>query len=147
MYTGFKYTLGMTAHIYIAGIPLLAHGLTVKLSPSPCSHSSPAGRIAACLCGIVTSKLHKPCFLRVRCKRFLKVFVSAMPSYTVQAHGGLFYAPLGVKEVTPGVQSWPESEFARYVNHTTILTCIDNLLHAEMVLFSNPITYYDLALT
>ena len=36
---------------YIAGILLLAHGLTVKLSPCPCSHSSPAGRIAACLCG------------------------------------------------------------------------------------------------
>ena len=28
---------------YIAGIPLLAHGLTVKLSPCQCSHSSPAG--------------------------------------------------------------------------------------------------------
>ena len=36
---------------YIAWIPLLAHGLTVKLSPCPCSHSSLAGRIAACLCG------------------------------------------------------------------------------------------------
>ena len=36
---------------YIAGIPLLAHGLIVKLSPCQCSHSSPAGRIAACLCG------------------------------------------------------------------------------------------------
>ena len=36
---------------YIAGIPLLAHGLTVKLSPCQCSHSSLAGRIAACLCG------------------------------------------------------------------------------------------------
>ena len=35
----------------LAGIPLLAHSLTVKLSPYPCSHSSPAGRIAACLCG------------------------------------------------------------------------------------------------
>ena len=34
---------------YIAGIPLLAHGLTVKLSPYPCSHSSPAERIAACV--------------------------------------------------------------------------------------------------
>ena len=34
---------------YIAGIPLLAHSLTVKLSPCPYSHSSPAGRIAACL--------------------------------------------------------------------------------------------------
>ena len=31
------------------GIPLLAHSSTVKLSPCPCSHSSPAGRIAACL--------------------------------------------------------------------------------------------------
>ena len=36
---------------YIAGIPLLAHGLTVKLSPCQCSHSSPAGLIVACLCG------------------------------------------------------------------------------------------------
>ena len=36
---------------YIAEIPLLAHSLTVKLSPCPCSHSSPAGRIAACLWG------------------------------------------------------------------------------------------------
>ena len=37
---------------YIAWIPLLAHGLTVKLSPCPCSHSSRrAGQIAACLCG------------------------------------------------------------------------------------------------
>ena len=27
---------------------LLAHSSTVKLSPCPCSHSSPAGRIAAC---------------------------------------------------------------------------------------------------
>ena len=35
---------------YIAEIPLLAHGLTVKLSPCQCSHSSPAGRIAAPLC-------------------------------------------------------------------------------------------------
>ena len=34
-------------HSYIAWIPLLAHGLTVKLSPCPCSHSSLAGRIAA----------------------------------------------------------------------------------------------------
>ena len=33
----------------LAGIPLLAHSLTVKLSLCPCSHSSPAGRIAACL--------------------------------------------------------------------------------------------------
>ena len=36
---------------YIAEILLLARGLTVKLSPCQCSHSSPAGRIAACLCG------------------------------------------------------------------------------------------------
>ena len=36
---------------YIAGIPLLAHGLTVKLIPCQCSHSSPPGQIAACLCG------------------------------------------------------------------------------------------------
>ena len=36
-------------HSYIAGIPLLAHSLTVKLSPCPYSHNSPAGRIAACL--------------------------------------------------------------------------------------------------
>ena len=34
---------------YTTGIPLLAHSLTVKLSPCPNSHSSPAGRIAACL--------------------------------------------------------------------------------------------------
>ena len=34
---------------YIAGIPLLAHSLTVKLSPCPCGHSSLAGRTAACL--------------------------------------------------------------------------------------------------
>ena len=33
---------------YIAWILLLAHGLTVKLSPCPCNHSSPAGQIAAC---------------------------------------------------------------------------------------------------
>ena len=33
----------------LAGMPLLAHILTVKLSPCPCSHSSPAGQIAACL--------------------------------------------------------------------------------------------------
>ena len=31
--------------------PPLARGLTVELSPCPCNHSSPAGRIAACLCG------------------------------------------------------------------------------------------------
>ena len=36
---------------YIAGIPLLTHGLTVKLSPCQCSHSSPAGQIDACVCG------------------------------------------------------------------------------------------------
>ena len=42
---------------YIAGILLPAHGLTVKLSPCPCSHSSPPGRIAACLCG------HPKCIL------------------------------------------------------------------------------------
>ena len=36
---------------YIAGIPLLAHGLTVKLRPCQCSRNSPAGQIAACLCG------------------------------------------------------------------------------------------------
>ena len=36
---------------YIAPVPLLAHGLTVKLSPFLCSRISPAGRIAACLCG------------------------------------------------------------------------------------------------
>ena len=42
----------MTAHTCIAGIPLLAYGLTVKLRPCQCSCSSPAGRIAAaCLCG------------------------------------------------------------------------------------------------
>ena len=35
---------------YTAGIPLLAHGLTVKLSPCPCSHSSLTGRIAAWVC-------------------------------------------------------------------------------------------------
>ena len=29
-------------------IPLLAHGLTVKHSPGPCSHSSLAGQIGAC---------------------------------------------------------------------------------------------------
>ena len=42
---------------YIAGIPMLAHSLSVKLSPCPYSHSidtiyghsSPAGQIAACL--------------------------------------------------------------------------------------------------
>ena len=31
--------------------PALAHGLTVKLSPFQCNHSSSARRIAACLCG------------------------------------------------------------------------------------------------
>ena len=36
---------------YMAGIPVLTHGLTVKLSLCPSSHSSPAGQIAACLCG------------------------------------------------------------------------------------------------
>ena len=46
MYAGFRYVPGMTT-----GIPLLAHDLTVKLSPCPCSHSSLAGRIAAYLCG------------------------------------------------------------------------------------------------
>ena len=35
--------------LHIAGIPLLAHSLTVKLSLCPCSHSSPAGRMATCL--------------------------------------------------------------------------------------------------
>ena len=44
---------------------------------------------------------------------------------------------LGMKEVTPGVQSWTEFEFTIYVTHTTILTCTDNLLHAEMVPFLN----------
>ena len=44
-------TPGMTAHTYIAWIPLLAYGLTLKLSPCPCSHSCLAGWIAACLCG------------------------------------------------------------------------------------------------
>ena len=39
LYAGFRYAP------YIAWIPLLAHGLTVKLS-----HSSVVGRIAACLC-------------------------------------------------------------------------------------------------
>ena len=34
---------------YIAEIPLLAHSLSVKLSPCQCSHSSLAGRIATCL--------------------------------------------------------------------------------------------------
>ena len=33
-------------HSYIAGIPLLAHSLTVKLSP--CSHSSLAGQMLSC---------------------------------------------------------------------------------------------------
>ena len=28
---------------YLVGIPLLANGLTVKVSPCPCSHSSLAG--------------------------------------------------------------------------------------------------------
>ena len=41
-------------------ISLLAHGLTVKLSPCPCSHSSLAGRIDACLCG------HSKCNLLLR---------------------------------------------------------------------------------
>ena len=36
---------------HIAWIPLLDHGLTVKLSPCPCSHSSLARRVAARLCG------------------------------------------------------------------------------------------------
>ena len=47
---------------YIAGIPLLAHGLTVKLSPCQCSDSSPARRIAACLCGHPKCNL-LPCIL------------------------------------------------------------------------------------
>ena len=36
---------------YIAQIPLPPHGLTVKHSPCPCSHSILTGRIAACPCG------------------------------------------------------------------------------------------------
>ena len=36
---------------YVAWISLLAHGTIVKLSPCPCSHSSLAGRIGACLWG------------------------------------------------------------------------------------------------
>ena len=49
MYTGLRYAHDRS---YIAGIPLLAYGLTVKLWPCQCSCSSPAGRIAAaCLCG------------------------------------------------------------------------------------------------
>ena len=35
---------------YIAGIPLLAHGLTVKLSPCECSYSGLAGWIAYHVC-------------------------------------------------------------------------------------------------
>ena len=35
---------------YMAGIPVLNHGLTVKLSLCLCSHSSSVGRIAARLC-------------------------------------------------------------------------------------------------
>ena len=37
----------------LAGIPLLGHILAVKLSPCPCSHSSPAGQIAACLWALI----------------------------------------------------------------------------------------------
>ena len=50
-------------HSYIAGIPLLTHGLTVKVSPCPCSHSSPAEWIASCqhvrstICGYPKSNL------------------------------------------------------------------------------------------
>ena len=42
---------GMIAHAYTARIPLLAHGLTVKLRLCQCSHCSLAGRIAVCSCG------------------------------------------------------------------------------------------------
>ena len=46
---GFRYALGMTAHTYVAGIPLLTHGLTVKFSPCQCSHNSLAGRVCVCI--------------------------------------------------------------------------------------------------
>ena len=48
-FTSKKRKARCTAVGELAGIPLLAHSLTVKLSPCPCSHNSPAGRIAACL--------------------------------------------------------------------------------------------------
>ena len=47
-------------HPHIAGSPLLVHGFTVKLSPCQCSHSSLAGRIAACLYG------HSKCYSVLR---------------------------------------------------------------------------------
>ena len=42
-------TLASGTRSYIASILLLDHGLTVKLRPCPCSHSSLAGQIAACV--------------------------------------------------------------------------------------------------
>ena len=51
MYSGFKYVRSWYDRSYLAWIPLLVHGLTVNLSPCPCSHSSLAGWIAACQCG------------------------------------------------------------------------------------------------
>ena len=62
-------------HSYIAGIPLLVHGLTVKLSPCQCSHSSTVRWIAACLC------VHPKCNLllalaRLRMIQHLSSFVN-----------------------------------------------------------------------
>ena len=51
--------------------PLLAHGLTVKFSPCPCpcSHSSLAGQIVACLCG------HFKCNLLLRLTPGCNIFL------------------------------------------------------------------------
>ena len=54
--------------------PLVAHGLTVKLSPCPCSHSSPAGQIAACLCGLSKCNL----LLGQACPRMIQHLSSVM---------------------------------------------------------------------
>ena len=69
--------------IYIGMVPLLAHGLTVKLSPCPCSHSSLVGRIAACLYG------HSKCNLLLAqgCPRMIQHFTSTQKQNSSKKKG------------------------------------------------------------
>ena len=77
---------------------------------------------------------YKPCSDVLAVNDFYKcLLVQCLHTLCKRMEDYFMSVSLGVKEVTPGVQSWPEFEFTRYVTHMTILTCIDNLLHAKMV--------------
>ena len=129
MYAGFSYALGMTALTYPASLWFDCEAQLIPVQPQQSSWTNSCMSVWDCY-QLATNHVSYVLAVNDFYKCLLVLCLHTLCKHTDDCFMSVL---LGVKEVTPGVQSWPESDFTRYVTHTTFLTCTDNLLHAEMV--------------